>query len=243
MRTSTRRLSLVLMSLLIGVFGSRDLRAADEAPQSASAPAPAQAPPAEPKSPPPSPTPVPAAAADALNDPEIKKQLEGKTPEEAKAWGAQMSAKGLKRLPFDELVAWNDIRTKLAAGSPSVCAGFWKGGIDASQMQKALSSLSKDDLDRWTVLSTRAIVLEAKNVPYPPAAQDDVPQLMKYVMSQLGEADRTRFQTLASKGAGITDDEACWLMTTTMQALGRSGTDQAARERSLRTLAGLGAPK
>lgn len=250
MRKGSRLLPVIALTLMIGGFPSRTLLAADETPP----PAPAPAPPAQPNPAPPAPaqpnpapqapaTLVPSAAADVLNDPEVQKQLQGKTPEEAKAWGAQMSAKGLKRLPYEDLVAWNDIRTKLAASSPAVCAGFWKGGIDGSHMQQALASLGKEDMDRWTILSTRAIALEAKNAPFPAPAQDDVPQVMKFVMSQLSEADRTRFQTLANKGAGITDEEACWLMTTTLQNLGRSETDQALREHSLRTLASLGAPK
>src|SRR5262249_60792902 len=113
--TTARRLPLVLTSVVTGVFGSRPPRAEAQAPP----PAPAQGSPAESKSPPPNNPSVPSAAADALSDPEIQKQLQGKTPEEAKAWGAQMSAKGLKRLPFDDLVAWNDIRTTLAASCPA----------------------------------------------------------------------------------------------------------------------------
>jgi len=232
--------------MLFGVFSCAVLPApssvaAQETPPPT--PAPAPPPPAEPKAAAPNAAAVPSEAGDILKDPEIQKQLEGKTPEEAKVWGVQMLAKGLKRLPYNDLVTWNDIRAKLAASSPAVCSGFWKGGVDGAQMQKALASLSKEDQDRWTVLSTRAIALEAKNAPYPPSAPDDVPQVMKFVMSQLSETDRARFQTLASKGAGITDEEACWLMTSTLQAVGRDGGDQAVRERSIRTLAALGSPK
>ena len=202
--------------------------------------APQQTPPAAPQTPPPQASP---SATSGLNDPEVQKQLQGKTPEEAQAWGAQMSAKGMKRLPYDELVAWNDIRIKLAAASPAVCAGLWKGGLNGGEMQKALASLGKEETDRWIALSTHAIVLEANNASYPPSQPDDMPQLTKIILSELTEADQGRFKTLANKGANITDEEACWLMTTMLQKANNNSADQAAKERGLRALAALGSPK
>lgn len=245
MRPSIRSLSISLAAAL--VVGSLQTRVTVVA-QPSSEPKPDGTPAAPPLGVPPAPqpppaTPPPAAATDVLNDPEIKKQLEGKTPDEARAWAAQMSAKGLKRLPYDDLVAWNEIRMKMAASSPTVCAGFWKGGIDGAQVQKALSSLGKDDVDRWTTLSTRAMALEAKNTPYPETSPDDIPQLTKLVMSDMSEPDRTKFQTLAGKASNITDEEACWLMTAMLRTAGHNTADQKDKERFLRAFAALGSPK
>jgi hypothetical protein len=238
-------MTVVLSAIGLGAHG--DFKAAD-----AAAPAPApQAPAQAPQSPPPAAeaapaaalAPAPAGAADIMNDPEIKKQLEGKTPQEAQTWGATMAAKGLKRLPYDDLVTWNDVRTKLAAASPAVCAGFWKGGTDPAQFQKALASLSKEDMDRWTMLQLKALSLEAKNAPFQPSQPEDIPQLTKLVMAELKEDDRAKFQTLAAKGANISDDEACWLMTAMLQHATSNAGDQATKDRSLRAFAALGSPK
>jgi hypothetical protein len=230
----TALMTVVFSAIGLGAHG--DFKAAD-----AAAPAPApQAPAQAPQSPPPA---APAAAADIMNDPEIKKQLEGKTPQEAQTWGATMAAKGLKRLPYDDLVTWNDVRTKLAAASPAVCAGFWKGGTDPAQFQKALASLSKDDMDRWTMLQLKALSLEAKNAPFQPSQPEDIPQLTKLVMAELKEEDRAKFQTLAAKGANISDDEACWLMTAMLQHATSNAGDQATKDRALRAFAALGSPK
>jgi len=238
MRRLTRRSS-IPFTLALGVAGLLiPCAAAQSAAKPETAPATTAQPPA-----PPAAAPAPAAAADALNDPEIQKQLQGKTPEEAKAWGALMSAKGLKRLPYDELVAWNAIRTKLAGASPAVCAGYWKGGIAGEEVQKALATLPKEDVDRWTSISTHAMVLEAKDTAYPATTQNDFIEFMKLAASELNEQDRTRFQTLVGKGAAITDEEACWLMTTLLQKAANNGADQAAKERFLRAFAGLSSPK
>lgn len=238
MRSSARFLSIPLgMTLVFGCSQLPRIALAAEPPakarhQTSSAPPP-----------PSSPAPGATTITDIVNDPQFQKELQGKTPAQVEAWAAQLSAKGLKRLPYDDLVAWNTLRTQMAANSPVVCAGFWKGGIGGSQIQKVLTMLGKADTDRWTALSMRAVALEVKNVPYPAISPDYRAQLAKLVMSGLEEGAQTRFQMLAAKGANITDEDACWLMKALLEKAGSKNIDQITRERALRALAALGSPQ
>jgi len=178
-----------------------------------------------------------------MNDPDVIRAFSGKSKAEARALGQTLAARGLKRLPFEDLVTWNDIRTTLASSSPELCAALWKGGLQADKLQQALESLPSADLARWMNMSSRAMTLEAKDAPYDNPTEEDRALLFKTVESELNQAERQRFMTSSSKGAALPDEEACWVLTTLQTKAGGNSVDRHTKERILRVLAAMGSPK
>jgi hypothetical protein len=131
----------------------------------------------------------------------------------AAASAGRMAALGyiaMARLPADELVAWLELRGRLAERSPAVCAGLWKGGVSAADLTTALRDLSAQDKRRWIETSVRAATLELDADAPPPAiplAAES--RAWASLLVRLPADSRALIERAADRKSPIGDDDAC----------------------------------
>lgn len=174
---------------------------------------------------------------DLFSSPAVREKFKGLSRAAAREEGARLSHLGLKRLPSQDLVRWNELKLAMADRSESVCAGFWTGKIDQEQVSQVLNELPQQEMEDWMGLSSKAASLEAEGKPAPSLPADAATRGFMQVRNGLQEPQRTRFQTAAAAGIKLADPEACWTMKTLMKAIPEM--PDAARDEFLRALASI----
>lgn len=169
-------------------------------------------------------------------DPAIRGALQGKPSVEAKEIVADATRRGLPRLPFPELVEWNDFRIAMANFSEASAASMWRGAAADASVRAALESITDPQFDRWTKIIRHAIVLGSALDQDPPGTRAEMPKVIQTVKDQLDEPMKLRFDNLLATGPG-SDADAAWMMRTILGILKTAELDDRTREELLRCIA------
>jgi len=86
-------------------------------------------------------------------------------PERAQEEVALLTQRGAARLSDSDLSRMAELKAKLAANSPALCAGFFTGQVEGKDLFGALDKLASTDAHAWFGLSTRAAQLELAASP------------------------------------------------------------------------------
>jgi hypothetical protein len=170
------------------------------------------------------------------NSPGYKARMAGvKDRAQASAIGKEAAHQGLKRLPGSDLEKWNNLRARLADGSPNLCAGFWSGNLDGNELQATLERLPDAELDDWLRISTLAAKLDLDNEGEGPAPADALPHALDAIYKRLPADDSARFKKDVDAGLSLGKEEGCWafkVLTKNVATL-----DQPLHEQALRAIA------
>lgn len=126
----------------------------------------------------------------------------------AQTMGQELSRRGFRRLPFDELREWNRLRQALASGSEAACAGFWSGGLEPAVVYNALAQLSDADLRSWMRISSHAGVLELEALHPVAADEEALADGVDSILASLGETDRAAFESAIDAGEHLVEPTA-----------------------------------
>lgn len=102
--------------------------------------------------------------------PDVQRHFAAMGYDQGFAAGAELSQRGLPRLPDGELVAYAAMRVRLLQSSDAACAAMVGGG-DAHAAMTAMNALSDDDLRAFLRLTTHAQSLELQAGPRPMSAE------------------------------------------------------------------------
>ena len=73
---------------------------------------------------------------------------------------AKLLAAGMARLEQSDREAIFNVKSVLAARSPTLCAGFWTGTIPSDELQRTLRTLDEEQQRIWITVSARALSRE-----------------------------------------------------------------------------------
>jgi hypothetical protein len=171
-------------------------------------------------------------ATDLLNN-----AMKGKKPEEARAAGQQLAARGAARLKGDDLKRRAELMLAFTdRAGPKVCGAWSRGSATPQQTFDMLAKLDSTEFDAWMLLSVKAMVAEVKNKPKPFAgSQDDMTKMFGALARAMTPAESQRFNDVMTGFDQASTEDACWFG----QQLYRSALalDGKRREHALRTLA------
>lgn len=123
---------------------------------------------------------------------------------------AQLVAQGSARLPADEFLEMVKLRLKMAEGSPTICAGFWSGGLLPSDMGRSLEALGDADFQRWFELSERAMRLQLyATTPLPRFSGKAFVQGAREILAPLPDAERAAHMKTMDAGLAAPPAEGC----------------------------------
>jgi hypothetical protein len=124
--------------------------------------------------------------------------------------GAQLAAKGTARLSPVEFLQLTKLKLKLSEKSPKLCAGFWSGGIELSDLGAGLDTLTDEEIERWFVLSERATHLELyATTPLPRFPGKVLIEGFRDISAALPESEREPFVATLKQGAAASPAAGC----------------------------------
>jgi hypothetical protein len=166
----------------------------------------------------------------------INKAMKGKKPEEARAAGQQLSARGVARLKGDDLKRRAELMLAFTDRAGKKMCGAWsRGTVTPEQMTSMVAKLDSTDFDAWMRLSVKAMVAEMKDKPKAfNGSQGDVKKMFGAIATAMTPVESERFNDVMVRFDKASTEDACWFG----QQLYRSALalDGKRREHALRTL-------
>jgi hypothetical protein len=173
-----------------------------------------------------------------LEDPAaFHKVFQGKKPEEARAVGQQMAARGVGRLSVDDLKHRAELMLDFTdrAGTKD-CAKWAQGTATGDDVIIMIAKLDSVALDRWVDLSMRATMAEVRQSPAAYAGSSaDVGILFQQLPTTMSEKDSERFHAIMAQFERASSKDACWFGRQIYIAA--LALEPAQRDQALRTLA------
>jgi hypothetical protein len=171
-------------------------------------------------------------AADVLNQ-----AMKGKKPEEARAAGQQLAARGAARLKGDDLKRRAELMLDFTERAGTKVCGDWsRGTVSPERTANMVAKLDSAGFDAWLVLSVRAMVAEVRGKPKAfTGSEKDLTKMFGALASVMTPAENQRFHDVMGRFDKASHEDACWFG----QQLYRSALalDKKEREHALRTLA------
>jgi hypothetical protein len=146
------------------------------------------------------------------DNPKFKNAVSRMTQEQTHPYIQQLSRQGIKRLSFQELKTWNELRIALAKNSSSICAGFWTGAINSQELMANIDKLNDRDLESWVTISMTAAVLELEQKSYTSPPDSAFEDGLKLIASKLQPEEIDKMSKTMTKGANANNNDACWTM-------------------------------
>jgi hypothetical protein len=116
---------------------------------------------------------------------------------EGKVMGRDLVARGMRRLPDEEMETMQQLRMKAAESSERTCACFWDpAGCTEADVMDGLARLSQPDLVTWARLSAAAALAELENKTAPASSEDDLAEGLTAIGATLSDAQRARFEAI-----------------------------------------------
>ncbi|MEM9074563.1 MAG: hypothetical protein AAGE52_39075 [Myxococcota bacterium] len=122
--------------------------------------------------------------------------------------GAQLSSRGIARLPDASIRDWHRLRRQMTSHQ-ALCAGMWTGAMPQGALGAGLASLNDTDLRRWMQISAEAMMLEVRSTTR--VRRADAGALVRQVRNSLAGREQTRFD--AALGSSNVADQ-CYLTQT-----------------------------
>ena len=161
----------------------------------------------------------------------------------SKTMGRELVARGMRRLPDDELETMQQLRAKTAETSERTCVCFWDPtGCSEADVLAGLARLSEPDLVTWARLSAAAGVAELENKPAPASSENDLAEGLVAIGATLSEAQRTRFDTIVNPPDKQPPSKADQCFAVRTMFAGAEKLPRPERLKFTRALFSLGAP-
>lgn len=149
-------------------------------------------------------------------DAPLRQRLQGITdPAEAGQITAELARRGIARLHIYQLKERTELLLHLdSLATPEQCAARFMGSLSPADFNQMLTTLSDEQLERWTRLSAYGIgqelIYERRN-QLPTPTDQEVADAFATLASHVPEADRARFNTLLAAPASASIPDRCWL--------------------------------
>lgn len=147
-----------------------------------------------------------------INNKNFRKEVSGMSQQEVRVFSQQQTRKGLKRLSFNDLIKWNDLRIRLAKVNKNVCAYFWTSKISPQEITNTLEKLSDAELKSWLKVSMTALVLELDQSSFTPPPENALEIGIQQIASTMKEDEVVRMKSALQAGVSASKDDACWTM-------------------------------
>ena len=171
-------------------------------------------------------------ASDVLN-----RAMKGKKPEEARAAGRELAARGVARLKSEDLKRRAELMLDFTSqAGTKVCSAWSRGTVTPDQTANMVAKLDSAAFDDWMALSVRSMVAEARDKPKAFKGSDkDMTKMFEALATAMTAEENQRFHDVMSRFDKASNEDACWFG----QQLYRSALalDGKKREHALRTLA------
>jgi hypothetical protein len=138
--------------------------------------------------------------------------FKGKSPEEARAAGQQLAARGLSRLPAEDLKHRAELLLDFTGRADTKVCGRWaKGGATGEELIAMIAQLDSVALDGWVDLSLRSTVAEVRQTPAAFAGtQADIGKLFERLPTVMTAKESERFFAVMAKFDKASPKDACW---------------------------------
>jgi hypothetical protein len=169
----------------------------------------------------------------------ITRAMKGKKPEEARATGHQLAARGAARLKGDDLKRRAEIILDFTdrAGA-KVCSAWSRGTATPDQTAQMVAKLDSVPLDDWVRLSVRAMMAEIREKPKAfNGSQKDVAKMFEDLDAGMSPKDSQRFHDVMGRFNKASNEDACWFGQQLYRAA--LALDGKRRDHTLRTLVWL----
>jgi hypothetical protein len=142
----------------------------------------------------------------------LNQAMKGKKPEEARAAGHQLAARGAARLKGEDLKRRAEIILDFTGrAGTKVCSAWARGTATPEQTTQMVSKLDSVLLDDWVRLSVRAMMAEIKEKPKPfNGSQKDVSKMFESLHSAMSPDDSQRFHDIMGRFDKASNEDACW---------------------------------
>ena len=142
----------------------------------------------------------------------FEQAFKGKTPEEARASGAQLGARGVVRLSAEDLKYRAELLVDFTGRANTKTCGKWsRGGVSGEEVIAMIAQLDSVALDDWVDLSLRAAMAEVRQKPAGFAGtQADIAKLFERLPSTMTEKESERFHTVMARFDKASPKDACW---------------------------------
>jgi hypothetical protein len=169
----------------------------------------------------------------------ITRAMKGKKPEEARATGHQLAARGAARLKGDDLKRRAEIILDFTdRAGVKVCSAWARGTATPDQTSQMVAKLDSVPLDDWVRLSVRAMVAEINEKPKAfNGSQKDVAKMFESLDAAMSPSDSQRFHGVMGSFDKASNEDACWFGQQLYR--GALALDGKRREHTLRTLVWL----
>jgi hypothetical protein len=171
------------------------------------------------------------------DNPKFKNAISKMTQDQVHAYIPQLARQGMRRLSFQELKTWNELRIKLAKNSHSICSGIWSGAVDIEELIADVERFSDQDLQSWWTINMKAAVSELEQTPYPALPDSALLDGIKLIGSKLQTEEEKRMTDIIAKGGKADSNDGCWIMLKLLE--GVELLPQPQQELFLRALASI----
>jgi hypothetical protein len=167
----------------------------------------------------------------------LNQAMKGKKPDEARAAGRRLAARGAARLKGDDLKLRAELMLDFTTRAGTKVCGAWaRGTVTPDQTAQMVAKLDSAAFDSWVVLSVRAMVAEVREKPKAfNATDEDMTKMFAALASAMTAAESKRFDDVMARFDKASNEDACWFGQQLYRAA--LALDGKRREHALRTLA------
>ena len=142
----------------------------------------------------------------------LNKAMKGKKPEEARAAGQQLAARGTARLKTEDLKRRAELMLDFTSQAGAKICGAWsRGTATPDQTTSMVAKLDSAAFDAWMLLSVRAMVSEVRGKPKPFNGSDqDMTKMFGALATAMTPAENDRFHAVMTGFAKASNEDACW---------------------------------
>lgn len=117
---------------------------------------------------------------------------------------------GLKRLEYDDLKKWRDIKYKTLTLSDDICEKIANGEATANDIYNYNKMLSPDDVATWMDIQIKAASLEMKRYEYFAPSEKDFNKALNIILENLTKEDRLKFNDIYRFKKMGTPEDLCF---------------------------------
>jgi hypothetical protein len=142
----------------------------------------------------------------------LNKAMKGKKPEEARANGQQLAARGVVRLKAEDLRRRAELMLDFTSqAGTKVCSAWSRGTVSPEQTASMVAKLDSAAFDHWVVLSVRSMVAEVRGKPKAFNGSDkDMTKMFGALATAMTPPENQRFHDVMSRFAKASNEDACW---------------------------------
>lgn len=138
----------------------------------------------------------------------------GMSTTETEAAGAELSSRGMTRLPTSQIKRVMELRSELAQLSSALCAGFWTGKASQNLLFGTLAKLPLDHAREWFRISAEAMRAElTATAPIDPISESESIQAFSELMDAASKAEQRAILDAVAMKSSVSPELACNAVT------------------------------